>query len=189
MLKGKLVIFSAPSGAGKTTIVKRMLQENELNLAFSISACSRKNRVGEVHGKDYFFLTVQEFKDKVVNNEFIEYEEVYTDHFYGTLKSEIERLRTEGKNVIFDVDVVGGLNIKKYFGEDALAIFVKPPSVPELQKRLTARNTDSSENIAKRIAKAEYEINFASKFDEVIVNDNLEEATKETKSLLKKFLL
>ncbi len=188
MEKGQLIIFSAPSGAGKTTIVKAMLLEKAFNLAFSISACSRKKRAGERNGADYFFLSIPEFKQRIADNAFIEYEEVYKDHFYGTLKNEIERLRKAGKNVVFDVDVLGGINIKKYFQEQALSIFIQPPSIDELQKRLVTRNTDSQENIEKRVKKAEYELTFANQFDAIIVNDNLEQAISDTKLLITNFL-
>ena len=172
----KLIIFSAPSGAGKTTIVKELLKKKDLKLKFSISAASRKPREGELHAKDYYFLTAEEFKMKIKNNEFLEWEEVYKDHFYGTLLSEVERIEKEGNQVIFDVDVVGGLNIKKQFKEKALAVFVMPPSIKELENRLIKRNTDSSENIAKRVAKAKEELDYSKDFDIVIVNDNLGEA-------------
>lgn len=186
-MKGKLIIFSAPSGAGKTTIVRQLL-EKDLNLEFSISATSRLARHTETDGKDYYFLTDVEFKLKVENNEFLEWEEVYTGISYGTLKSEVERIRNAGKNVIFDVDVIGGLNIKKYFGNEALAIFVQPPSVAELRKRLTDRSTETEEKIAMRISKAEHELSFANKFDVIIVNDDLEKAVKESTLKIKQFL-
>jgi guanylate kinase len=186
-MKGKLIIFSAPSGAGKTTIVKQLL-EKDLNLEFSISATSRLARHTEINEKDYYFLTEADFKMKVANNEFLEWEEVYKGISYGTLKSEVERIRDAGKNVIFDVDVVGGLNIKKYFGEEALAFFVQPPSVEELRKRLTARSTETEEKIAMRIAKAELELSFANKFDVIIVNDNLENAVEQAAMKIKGFI-
>lgn len=185
--KGKLIIFSAPSGAGKTTIVRHLL-EKDLNLEFSISATSRLPRHNETHGKDYYFLTDADFKLKVDNNEFLEWEEVYKGISYGTLKSEVERIRNLGKNVIFDVDVVGGLNIKRYFGDQALAVFVQPPSVEELRRRLTARSTETEEKIAVRVAKAEHEMTFADLFDVIIVNDNLEEALVEAEKIVIKFL-
>jgi len=186
-MKGKLIIFSAPSGAGKTTIVKHLLQQN-LNLEFSISATSRAPRNNELNGKDYYFISNEEFKVKVKNDEFLEWEEVYPDICYGTLKSEVERIRTHGKNVIFDVDVVGGLNIKKYYGEEALAIFVEPPSIEELKNRLRNRTTETEEKIKMRIAKAEHELSFATKFDEILVNSNLETACKEAERIVQKFL-
>lgn len=186
-MKGKLIIFSAPSGAGKTTIVKHLLQKG-LDLGFSISATSRGPRPNEVDGKDYYFLTADEFTRKVQNNEFLEWEEVYKGTSYGTLKSEVERIRKSGKNVIFDVDVVGGLNIKKFYGDEALAVFVQPPSVEELRKRLTTRSTETEEKIAMRIAKAEHELTFADRFDVVIVNDNLEDAFAEAEKIVADFL-
>ncbi len=185
--RGKLIIFSAPSGAGKTTIVRHLLKKN-LNLEFSISATSRLARPNETQGKDYYFLTDVDFKRKVSNDEFLEWEEVYEGISYGTLKSEVERILNLGKNVIFDVDVVGGLNIKKYFGDEALAVFVQPPSVEELRKRLTARSTESEEKIAVRIAKAEHEMTFAQQFDLIIVNDNLAKALVEIERVVREFL-
>jgi guanylate kinase len=186
-MKGKLVIFSAPSGAGKTTIVKRLLKKN-LNLEFSISACSRPKRSNEVHGKDYYFFSLEDFKKRIQNDEFVEWEEVYKNHFYGTLKSEISRIRNQGKNVIFDVDVEGGLNLKKAFNKDALAIFIMPPSVHELQKRLIKRATDENEKINIRVEKASSEIKYATKFDKVIINDDLERATQEAEAVVRNFL-
>ncbi|MEZ5105371.1 MAG: guanylate kinase [Draconibacterium sp.] len=185
--KGKLIIFSAPSGAGKTTIVKHLLQK-DLALEFSISATSRAPRNNEVDAKDYYFMTNEEFHKKVQNNEFLEWEEVYERTCYGTLKSEVERIRDKGKNVIFDVDVVGGLNIKRYYGSEALAIFVKPPSVEELENRLRNRSTETEEKIQMRIAKAEHELSFAEQFDVVLINSDLEKACKEAKKLIQEFL-
>lgn len=186
-MKGKLIIFSAPSGAGKTTIVKHLLGQN-LNLEFSISATSREPRINETHTKDYHFLTSEEFQQKVNNNEFLEWEEVYSGTCYGTLKSEVERIRNAGNNVIFDVDVVGGLNIKKYYGDQALAVFVQPPSVDELHNRLQNRSTETKEKIAMRIAKAEHELSFAKQFDVIIINDDLTLACQKAKNLIRKFL-
>lgn len=186
-MKGKLLIFSAPSGAGKTTIVRHLLKQ-ESNLEFSISATSRAPRHNEIHGKDYYFLSGKEFKNKIDNNDFLEWEEVYKGTCYGTLKSEVERLREQGKSVIFDVDVVGGLNIKKYYGDEALAIFIQPPSVDELRKRLEGRSTETKEKIDMRIAKAEQELAYASQFDICIINDKLEDAFAETKKVVTKFL-
>ncbi len=186
-MKGKLVIFSAPSGAGKTTIVKHLLQK-DLNLEFSISATSRQPRPNEIHAKDYYFLSNTEFQQKIENNEFLEWEEVYSGTCYGTLKSEVERIRAAGKNVIFDVDVVGGLNIKKFYGNEALAIFVQPPSVEELRNRLKNRSTEDSEKIAMRVAKAKQELGFANQFDVLIVNDDLQRATKQAELTVKEFL-
>lgn len=185
--KGKLIIFSAPSGAGKTTIVKHLLQRG-FNLEFSISATSREARHTEMHGKDYYFLSGEEFLSKVENNEFLEWEEVYKGTSYGTLKSEVERIRETGNNVIFDVDVVGGLNIKKYYGDEALAVFVQPPSVEELRNRLVGRSTDSEDKIAMRVAKAEHELSFAPEFDVVITNDKLEVAFEEAERIIAEFL-
>jgi guanylate kinase len=186
-MTGKLIIFSAPSGAGKTTIVKHLLGQN-LNLEFSISATSRGMRHTETNGKDYYFLSPEEFRARINNNEFLEWEEVYSGTFYGTLKSEVERIRSAGKNVIFDVDVVGGCNIKKFYGDEALAVFVQPPSVEELRNRLVARSTDAPEVIEKRVAKAEYELTFANQFDCIIVNDNLEKAFVMAEQYLNEFL-
>ena len=185
--KGKLVIFSAPSGAGKTTIVKRLLEKN-LNLEFSVSATSREARKNEIHGKDYYFLSQQEFQQKIDNNAFLEWEEVYLGTSYGTLKSEVERIRNHGKNVIFDVDVVGGLNIKKFYGDEALAIFVQPPSVEELEKRLRFRSTEIEEKIKVRLAKAKHELSYAEQFDVIIVNDELEKAVQEAEKIVENFL-
>lgn len=186
-MTGKLIIFSAPSGAGKTTIVRHLLQQN-LGLEFSISATSRAMRHNETDGKDYYFLTVEEFRNKIDNHEFLEWQEVYPGDFKGTLKSEIERIRNAGKHVLFDVDVVGGCNIKKYYGNEALAIFVQPPSVEELRQRLISRSTDAPEVIEKRMAKAEYELSFASKFDCIIVNKNLEKAFEDAEQCIRKFI-
>lgn len=187
-MEPKVVIFSAPSGAGKTTVVKHLLSMPEFNLSFSISACSRNKREGEVNGKDYYFLSADEFRKKIDNKEFLEWEEVYADHFYGSLKSEVDRLTSEGKNVVFDVDVKGGMNIKKYYGENALSVFVKPPSVQILEQRLRDRSTDSEEAIKTRIDKALYEISFADNFDVILVNDKLEDTFATAEGLLRDFL-
>lgn len=186
-MKGKLIIFSAPSGAGKTTIVKHLLQQN-FNLEFSISATSREARHTETHKKDYYFLSEKEFIQKVKNDEFLEWEEVYKGTSYGTLKSEVERIRNLGKNVIFDVDVIGGLNIKKYYGKEALAVFVQPPSVEELRFRLTNRSTETEEKIQMRIAKAEHELSFDKEFDVVIINDELQKAFLEAERIIGEFV-
>jgi guanylate kinase len=186
-MKGKLIIFSAPSGAGKTTIVRHLL-DRKLNLEFSVSATSRAPRPNETNGKDYYFLTEKEFKRKIENNEFLEWEEVYNGVYYGSLKSEVERIRNLGKNVIFDVDVVGGLNIKKFYGDEALAIFVQPPSVEELRKRLISRSTETEEKIQMRIAKAEHELSFAKQFDKLVTNNDLEQACREAEELIREFL-
>lgn len=177
MENGKLLIFSAPSGSGKTTIVRQLL-ENNPNLGFSISAATRAKRGEEVHGKDYYFLSPDEFRTKIEENAFAEWEEVYTDTYYGTLKSEIERLWASGKHVIFDVDVKGGISLKQYYGDKALAIFVKVPSLEEVERRLRDRGTDSEESIMKRIAKMEYEMSFQEQFDRVLINDQLEVAVQ-----------
>lgn len=185
--KGKLIIFSAPSGSGKTTIVHWLMTQIS-NLAFSVSATSRPKRSGEADGKDYRFLSVEEFKKKIRENAFVEWEEVYENQFYGTLISEVERLRKEGKHVVFDVDVKGGMNIKRLYGNDALAIFVQPPSIEELKRRLILRNTDDEESINKRVKKAGYELQYAKHFDVVIINDNLEKAEQETLEVVKEFI-
>ncbi len=186
-MAGKLIIFSAPSGAGKSTIVQYLLAQG-LNLAFSISATSRAPRGAEQHGVEYFFLSPGEFRQRVADGEFLEYEEVYPDRFYGTLKAQVEKQLAAGENVIFDVDVVGGCNIKEYYGARALSVFIQPPSVEELRRRLVGRGTDTPEAIEARVAKAEYELTFASRFDVVIVNDDLEKAQQETLRVVKEFL-
>lgn len=184
---GKLIIFSAPSGSGKSTIINYLLTQN-LNLAFSISATSRPPRGTEQNGVEYFFLSPEEFRQRIANNEFLEYEEVYENRFYGTLKSQVEKQLTDGQNVIFDVDVVGGCNIKQFYGDRALSVFIMPPSVEELRKRLNGRGTDAPEVIESRIAKAEFELGYAGKFDVTIVNDNLEKAKAEALNVIRKFL-
>ncbi|NDV84489.1 guanylate kinase [Bacteroides sp. 51] len=184
---GKLIIFSAPSGSGKSTIINYLLTQ-DLNLAFSISATSRPPRGTEVHGVEYFFLSPDEFRACIIRDEFLEYEEVYQDRFYGTLKEPIELQLKSGKNVIFDVDVVGGVNIKQYYGDRALSVFIQPPSVEELRKRLTGRGTDTPEVIESRIAKAEFELGYTNKFDVVIINDDLEKAQAEALQIVKDFL-
>ncbi len=186
-MTGKLIIFSAPSGSGKSTIINYLLEQN-LNLAFSISATSRPPRGIERNGVEYFFLTPEEFKQRIANNEFLEYEEVYENRFYGTLKSQVEKQLAEGQNVVFDVDVVGGCNIKKFYADRALSVFIQPPSVEELRRRLNGRGTDTPEVIESRIAKAEYELGFAPRFDVVITNDNLEQAEKEALDVIRQFL-
>jgi guanylate kinase len=186
-MSGKLIILSAPSGAGKSTIIERLLKK-DFNLEFSISACTRKPRGNEKHGVEYYFLSPEDFKSKILKNEFIEWEEVYEDHYYGTLKSEIDRIFAKGNNVIFDIDIAGGLNIKKQYGNKALSIFIMPPSVEELENRLRKRGTDSEEDIIKRIEKARFEISFSDKFDVVIVNDDIDEAVTKTEKVLFNFL-
>lgn len=186
-MAGKLIIFSAPSGSGKSTIINYLLTQN-LNLHFSISATSRAPRGTEQNGIEYYFLTPEEFRNRIAAGDFLEYEEVYTDKFYGTLKSEVERILNKGDNVVFDVDVVGGCNIKKYYRERALSVFIQPPSVEELRKRLEGRGTDAPEVIDSRIAKAEFELSFASKFDVVIINDDLDKAKSDTLTTIQNFL-
>jgi guanylate kinase len=187
-MEGKLVIFSAPSGAGKTTIVRDLL-ERGLNLSFSVSATTRPPRGKEKDGIDYFFLTVPEFKRRIGNNEFVEWEEVYTDLFYGTLRSEVERIRAVGNHVLFDVDVKGGIRLKQIYGEKALAIFVMPPSVDELKNRLISRGTDSMEKIRIRVEKAHQELLMADQFDEIIVNESLKKATEDAFRVVSRFLV
>ncbi len=186
-MTGKVIIVSAPSGAGKTSIVKHVLQFLP-ELRFSTSATTRNMREGEINGKDYHFLSVDDFKKGIERDDFLEWEEVYRNQFYGTLKSEIQRIWNEGKTVIFDVDVKGGLNIKKFFGDNALAIFVEPPTIEELEKRLLKRGTETEESLRKRVEKAEYELSFAPKFDKVILNDNLDTAREEMLHTIREFL-
>ena len=188
MKKGKLLVFSAPSGSGKTTIVRHLLSKEDLNLEFSISAATREARGEEVNGKDYYFMSIEEFKKHIKADDFVEWEEVYRDNFYGTLKTEIERIWTNGKNVIFDIDVAGGLRIKKKFPEETLAVFVKPPSVDELKRRLKERSTESDDKINMRIAKAHVELATAPQFDKIIKNYDLDEAKKEAYQLVKEFI-
>lgn len=188
MKGGKLIIFSAPSGSGKTTIVRYLLEQPELNLAFSVSATSRPRRGKEKHKEHYYFMTVSEFKQHIKNDDFLEWEEVYRDNFYGTLKSEVARLWAEGKNVIFDIDVVGGLRIKKKYPKETLAVFVKPPSVDELKIRLKKRSTESDDKINMRIAKASVELATAPQFDKVIKNYDLDVALKEAHQLVAQFV-
>ncbi|MDX2443316.1 MAG: guanylate kinase [Bacteroidales bacterium] len=184
---GKLIVLSAPSGAGKTTIVHHLLHQN-MGLEFSISACSRSKRENEIDGKDYYFLSIEDFKEKIKNNEFVEWEEVYPDHFYGTLRTEVEKIWNSGHHVIFDVDVVGGLNIKQSYPKKTLAMFIQPPSIEELKKRLLNRSTDTLKNIEKRVSKAEKEISFAEQFDIIIVNDNLDDASEKAENEVRGFL-
>ena len=188
-MNGKLIIFSAPSGSGKSTLVNYLMNEHpELKLAFSISCTSRSPRGTERNGVEYFFLTPDEFRSKIAAGEFLEYEEVYHDRFYGTLKSQVECLSKAGQNVVFDVDVKGAINIKRHYGDRALSVFVQPPSVEELRRRLNARATDAPEVIEQRLAKAEYEMSFANQFDRIVVNDNLEQAKREVLDIISKFV-
>ena len=186
-MNGKLIIFSAPSGSGKSTIINYLLKQG-LNLQFSISATSRPPRGTEQDGVEYFFLSPEEFKKRIANDEFVEYEEVYPDRFYGTLKSQVEKQLAEGQNIIFDVDVVGGCNIKRFYGDRALSVFIQPPSIEELRKRLEGRGTDSPETINSRIAKAEFELSYAPKFDLIVVNDELKKAEAQALEAIRKFL-
>lgn len=183
----KCIIFSAPSGSGKSTIINYLMEQG-LNLHFSISATSRPPRGKEQNGVEYFFLSSDEFRKRIAEGDFLEYEEVYTDRFYGTLKSQVDKQLAEGENVIFDVDVKGGCSIKEHYGEKAMSIFIQPPSIEELRKRLNGRGTDSAEVIEDRIARAEFELSFAERFDHVVVNDNLEKAEAEVLELVQKFL-
>ena len=187
--RGSLLIFSAPSGSGKSTIIQWLMNEHpELKLAFSISATSRPPRGTEQNGVEYFFLSPDEFRQKIQNGEFLEYEEVYQDRFYGTLKEQVERQLEAGQNVVFDVDVKGGCNIKDFYGNQAMSLFIQPPSIEELRRRLINRGTDEMEQIEKRVAKAEYELSFAPRFDHIVVNDILEDAEAEALRLINEFL-
>ena len=186
--EGKVIIFSAPSGAGKTTIVRALLDEVS-ELSFSISACSRAPRGHEINGKDYHFIGIEGFKNKIKNNEFAEWEEVYQDHFYGTLNSELTRIWNANKTVVFDVDVIGGMSLKKKFGKNALAIFVMPPSLKVLEERLRNRNTDSEQKIQQRLEKAEQEISLSSGFDVILKNDKLDVAVSEANAIVNQFLV
>ena len=189
MNTGKLIIFSAPSGSGKSTLVNYLMEQHpELQLAFSISCTSRAPRGKEKNGVEYFFLSPEEFKKKFANDEFLEYEEVYEDRFYGTLKSQVEVQSQAGQNVVFDVDVKGGVNIKKHYGSRALSVFIQPPSVEELRNRLVGRATDAPEVIEQRLNKAEYELSFADKFDRIVINDDLEKAKVDVYNVIKQFL-
>lgn len=188
LFKGKLFVFSAPSGAGKTTIVRHLLNKKNLNLEFSVSATSRKPRPGEINKKDYYFISAEEFKNKVKNNEFLEWEEVYKDTFYGTLKTEVERIWKKNKHVIFDIDVVGGLTIKKQFTNNTLTVFVKPPSIDELKRRLEKRGAESKEKINMRVAKASEELQKASQFDVILENKHLDKALLLAENLVREFL-
>lgn len=185
---GKIIIVSAPSGCGKSTIINELLRRGEIDMEFSVSATSRPPREGEVHGKHYFFMTEQQFRDAIAADAFVEYEEVYPGRFYGTLKSEVERRCAEGHNVILDIDVKGGVRVKKMFGDKALSLFIMPPSVNELRRRLESRATDTPEAIAQRVGKAEYELTFAKDYDKCVVNDILDEAIAQTDTIIKQFI-
>ena len=188
-MPGKLIIFSAPSGSGKSTIINWLMSHEELRMAFSISCTSRAPRGTERNGVEYFFVTPEEFRRRIDNDEFLEYEEVYKDRYYGTLKQQVEAQLEKGENVVFDVDVKGGCNIKNYYGDRALSVFIQPPSVEELRNRLTGRGTDAPEVIEDRIARASFELTFAPKFDKVVINDDLDKAKAETLKIVKDFLL
>ncbi len=185
---GKLIIISAPSGTGKSTIISRLMAHEELRLAFSISCTSRQPRGTERDGVEYFFLSPEEFRQRIGRGEFLEYEEVYAGRYYGTLKSQVERQLGMGQNVVFDVDVKGGCNIKRHYGDRALALFIQPPSMEELRRRLEGRGTDAPEVIEQRLARAEYELGFAPEFDRVVVNDDLDVAVAETEAIVREFL-
>ena len=185
---GKLIIFSAPSGSGKSTIISRLMQHPELHLAFSVSCTSRAPRGTERNGVEYFFITPEEFRERISRDEFLEYEEVYADRFYGTLKQQVETQAARGENVVFDVDVKGGCNIKQYYGDRALSIFIQPPSIEELRHRLVGRATDAPEVIEQRIERAAFELTFAPKFDRVVINDDLDRAVEKTLRIVKEFV-
>lgn len=185
---GKLIIFSAPSGSGKSTIISRLMQHPELHLAFSVSCTSRAPRGTERNGVEYFFITLEEFRERISRDEFLEYEEVYADRFYGTLKQQVETQAARGENVVFDVDVKGGCNIKQYYGDRALSIFIQPPSIEELRHRLVGRATDAPEVIEQRIERAAFELTFAPKFDRVVINDDLDRAVEETLRIVREFV-
>ena len=187
-MPGKLIIFSAPSGSGKSTIINWLMSHEELRMAFSISCTSRAPRGTERNGVEYFFVTPEEFRRRIDNDEFLEYEEVYKDRYYGTLKQQVEAQLEKGENVVFDVDVKGGCNIKNYYGDRALSVFIQPPSIEELRNRLTGRGTDAPEVIEDRIARASFELTFAPKFDKVVINDDLDKAKAEALKIVKDFL-
>ena len=188
-MPGKLIIFSAPSGSGKSTIINWLMSHEELRMAFSISCTSRAPRGTERNGVEYFFVTPEEFRRRIDNDEFLEYEEVYKDRYYGTLKQQVEAQLEKGENVVFDVDVKGGCNIKNYYGDRALSVFIQPPSIEVLRNRLTGRGTDAPEVIEDRIARASFELTFAPKFDKVVINDDLDKAKAEALKIVKDFLL
>lgn len=186
-MQGKLIVFSAPSGAGKTSIVRALLNRIP-QLSFSVSATSRPMRAGEKQGDDYYFMSPEQFRQRIENGDFLEWEEVYPGSFYGTLQSEVQRIWDEGRHVVFDVDVAGGLTIKRFYGERCLALFIMPPSIDELQQRLLGRNTETADSIAKRISKAEQEMSFAARFDKIIINDKLDDAIEEAAALVTTFI-
>lgn len=186
--RGKIIILSAPSGSGKSTIISRLMQDPDLNLGFSISATSRPPRGQEVNGREYYFISADEFRQRADRGEFVEWEEVYPGTCYGTLASEVDRVCSDGRNLVMDIDVKGGINVKKRFGAEAIALFIMPPSAAELEKRLRGRGTDPEESIAKRLAKAEYEMTFAGSYDTTIINDDLEEAVERTRRAITEFL-
>ena len=188
MEEGKLIIISAPSGSGKSTIIGRIMQDESLQLAFSVSATTRPRRGQEVHGVDYYYLTLEEFEDKIANDELVEYQEVYEGRYYGTLKSEVERITSMGKNVVLDLDVLGGVNVKKMYGDRAISIFIQPPSVDVLRQRLIKRGTDSMEDIQARVDKAEFEISIGPQFDYTVINDDLDTAVNEVHDLIAEFV-
>lgn len=188
MKKGKLIIISAPSGCGKSTIINEIIKNHDLKLEFSISATTREPRRGEKNGVNYYFMSVDEFKNAIANDELIEYEEVYPGRYYGTPRSEIDRIRNKGRNVILDIDVMGGINVKRKFGDDALSIFIQPPSIDTLRQRLNSRGTDSPEAIDQRVEKAGFEIAQSDKFDKIVVNDRLDVSVRETEDLIKSFI-
>ena len=188
MEQGKLIIISAPSGSGKSTIIGRVMQDESLRLAFSVSATTRPRRGQEVHGVDYYYLTLEEFKEKIANDELVEYQEVYEGRYYGTLKSEVERITNMGKNVVLDLDVLGGVNVKQMYGDRAISIFIKPPSVEVLRQRLINRGTDSMEDIQNRVDKAEFEISVGPQFDHTVINDDLDTAVAQVHDLIADFI-
>ena len=188
MEQGKLIIISAPSGSGKSTIIGRVMQDESLRLAFSVSATTRPRRGQEVHGVDYYYLTLEEFKEKIANDELVEYQEVYEGRYYGTLKSEVERITNMGKNVVLDLDVLGGVNVKQMYGDRAISIFIQPPSVEVLRQRLINRGTDSMEDIQNRVDKAEFEISIGPQFDHTVINDDLDTAVAQVHDLIADFI-